>query len=75
MPTTGHDTARTRIRVGGALIAFAWLLTAATVVALMIVLPGHQVDDYAAWIILGGLLAGVAATVLIGWAILGLDVD
>lgn len=55
------DEKKTRLKVGGALIAFAWLLAAATVVGLLLVLPGHQVDDYAGLIVLGGLAVGAIA--------------
>jgi TRAP-type mannitol/chloroaromatic compound transport system permease large subunit len=59
---TSDPNARTRVIVGAILLAVAWVLAAAFVLILLIVLPSHQVHDYA-WAIIGsGLLAAGAAT-------------
>jgi len=68
-PDTAADNvdpaAKTRVVVGGILLALAWLLSAATVVGLLTVLPDHLVDDHAFAIIAGGLLVAAVATAAI----------
>ncbi len=63
--STIADAERTRVIVGGALIALAWVLAAVVIVALLLVLPDHHVRDYA-WAVVGaGLVsAGLATYVL-----------
>jgi hypothetical protein len=69
------DTAeKTRVIVGGALIAFAWLLATAATIALLKVLPTHQVDDYAGVVVASGLLAATVATVAVIVGIIGIDI-
>jgi nucleoside permease NupC len=66
---------KTRAIVGGALIAFAWLLAAAVTIALLKVLPAHQVDDYAGFVVVGGLIAGAVATVAVIVGVIGIRIE
>lgn len=63
-PTPAADpaVARTRVIVGGILLALAWLLAAATVIALLVVLPDHHVRDYAAAVVAAGIFTAAGAT-------------
>lgn len=54
--------ARTRVIVGGLLLALAWLLGAAVVVVLLLVLPDQHVRDYAWAVVTAGLVAAGGAT-------------
>ncbi len=55
-------TAKTRVIVGGVLLALAWLLASATVLGLLAVLPEQHVRDYAWAVIAAGLAAAAGAT-------------
>lgn len=62
---TADPAAKTRVIVGAILLVLVWAMSAATVVALLIVLPDHQVDDYAFWIIAGGFATAVLGTLTV----------
>ncbi len=55
-------TAKARLILGGVLLALAWLLAAAVVIGLLIVLPENHVRDYAWAVVLSGLFAAAGAT-------------
>ncbi len=65
---TPDPNTKTRLIVGGVLLALAWLLSAATVAGLLFVLPEQHVRDYA-WAVIGtGVLTAAGAT----YALIGL---
>lgn len=57
--------AKTCLVVGAILLASAWVLTAVVVFGLLIVLPEHQVDDYAWAVIAGGVAVAALATLVL----------
>lgn len=52
----------TRLKVVAVLLAAAWVLSAVTVIGVLLVLPEPLVLEYTGWVIACGLLAALAAT-------------
>ncbi len=68
--------AKTRVIVGGLLLAFVWPLAAATMITIAVVMPAETLDKWAWLLILGGVVFAFGNTVaVINGVIHGKTVD
>lgn len=64
-PPVPDPAAKIRVVVGGILLPILWLVAGAVVVALLMVLPDHQVRDYAWLIVLVGIVVSALGTYVV----------